>query len=198
MTTSRKRLLSATVALALVLAASPWWIHWPAQLLVQSDVPVKSDGIVVLAGDGAGYRIQAAAELAKQGYAPIVLSSGAAWFYGASECDLAIDYAVRNGQPRELFAPLRNTATSTDDEAREIFAEVQRRQWKSVLVVTSDYHTRRTRIILNRLKPPGVSLTVFGAPDRYFRPDHWWWHRESRKTLVLEWSKLVAEMLGGL
>jgi uncharacterized SAM-binding protein YcdF (DUF218 family) len=197
-TTSRKRVLSATVALALVLAASPWWIDWPARLLVQSDAPVKSDGIVVLAGDGAGYRIQAGAELAKQGYAPIVLSSGAEWFYGACECDLAIDYAVRNGQPRELFAPLRNTATSTDAEAREIFAEVQRRQWKSVLVVTSDYHTRRTRIILNRLKPPGVSLTVFGAPDRYFRPDHWWWHRESRKTLVLEWSKLVAEMLGGL
>jgi uncharacterized SAM-binding protein YcdF (DUF218 family) len=197
-TFSRNRLFSLAAVLALVLATAPWWIHWPAQFLVQSDPPVKSDGIIVLAGDGAGYRIQAGAELAKQGYAPIVLASGAEWFYGACECDLAIDYAVKNGQPRELFAPLRNNATSTDMEARELYAEVLRRKWKSVLFVTSDYHTRRTRMVLNRLKPPGISIAIFGAPDRYFRPDHWWWHRESRKTLLLEWSKLVAEMLGGL
>lgn len=195
---TRKWAIALLLLLALAVLSWQWWLPLPGEFLVRVDTPVKSDGIIVLAGDGYGNRIRAGAELAKQGYAPIVLASGAAWIYGVCECDLAIEYAVKHGYPRALFEPLRNEATSTDAEARTIFTEAQRRGWKSILIVTSDYHTRRTRMILNRLKPEGLRLSVYAAPDRFFRPHEWWWHRESRKTFLTEWAKLGAALVGGL
>lgn len=198
MTRSRKWAIALLLVLALAAFTWRWWLPLPAEFLVRGDPPVKSDGIVVLAGDGYGYRIRAGADLAQQGYAPIVLASGAAWIYGVCECDLAIDYAVRNGYPRTLFEPLRNDATSTAAEALAVFAEAERRGWKSILIVTSDYHTRRTRLILNRLKPDALRITVYAAPDRFFRAEKWWWNRESRKTLLNEWAKLGAALAGGL
>lgn len=195
---TRKWAIALLLLLALAVLSWRWWLPLPGEFLVRVDTPVKSDGIVVLAGDGYGNRIRAGAELAKQGYAPIVLASGAAWIYGVCECDLAIEYAVKHGYSRALFEPLRNEATSTDAEARTIFTEAQRRGWKSILIVTSDYHTRRTRMILNRLKPEGLRLSVYAAPDRFFRPHEWWWHRESRKTFLTEWAKLGAALVGGL
>ena len=196
-TRSKRWVIAALVFLAVAALSWHWWLPLPAEFLVRGDPPAKADAIVVLAGDGYGNRVRKGADLALQGYAPIVLTSGAAWIYGVCECDLAIDYAVRNGYPRSLFEPLRNDATSTDAEARVIFAGPPPR-WKSILIVTSDYHTRRTRILLNRLKPPELRLIVVAAPDRFFRADRWWWHRESRKTLLTEWAKLAAAMLGGL
>ena len=198
MTRSKRWAIAALLLLALAAFSWRWWLPLPAEFLVQGDPPAKADAIVVLAGDGYGNRIRAGADLALRGYAPVVLASGAAWIYGVCECDLAIDNAARNGYPRSLFEPLRNDATSTDAEARVIFAEARRRGWKSILIVTSDYHTRRTRILLNRLRPPDLRLIVVAAPDRFFRADRWWWHRESRKTLLTEWAKLAAAMLGGL
>ncbi len=165
---------------------------------MRGDSPVKSDGVVVLAGDGYGYRIRAGAKLAQEGYAPVVLASGAAWFYGVCECDIAIDYAVRHGYSRTLFEPLRNEATSTQAEALAIFAEARRRGWKSILIVTSDYHTRRTRLLFDRIKPEGMILHIYAAPDRFFRADRWWENRESRKILLMEWTKLAAALAGGL
>ncbi len=197
-TRSKRWGIAVLIPLALAALSWQWWLPLPAGFLVRGDPPVKSDGIVVLAGDGYGYRIRAAADLAQRGYAPIVLASGAAWIYGVCECDLAIDYAVRQGYPRALFEPLRNDATSTEAEALAIFREARRRGWSSILIVTSDYHTRRARLILNRLKPEDLRVTVYAAPDRFFRADRWWSNRESRKTLVLEWSKLGAALLGGL
>ncbi|MDZ7639595.1 MAG: YdcF family protein [Bryobacterales bacterium] len=197
-----KRYRKWAIAFLLVIAVAAltwrWWLPLPGEFLVDGDAPVKSDGIVVLAGDGYGYRVQTGAELAKQGYAPLVLTSGAAWIYGVCECDLAIDYAVRNGQPRELFEPLRNEASSTETEIHAILVEAQRRNWKSILVVTSDYHTRRTRFLMDRLKPDSLTVNIVGSPDRFFRPEQWWWHRESRKTFLSEWTKLGAALVGGL
>ena len=190
--------VAAVVALVAVVSTYVWWLPWAGEFLVQGEAPVKADAIVVLAGDGNGYRIQAGAELARQGFAPKVLVDGSDWFYGICECEAAIDYAVRNGQPREIFEPLQITATSTNEEFLEIFREGERRKWSTVLIVTSDYHTRRTRLLANRLKPPAMRVAVFAAPDRYFRPEKWWWHRESRKTVFLEWTKLAAAALGNL
>lgn len=192
------RIALALIPLLLLLAAAPVWLPWPGLLLVKSTQPQQADTILVLAGDYHGYRAQAGAELARQGVAPQVLLSGSNWYYGLWECDLAIDFAVQNGQPREILAPFRHQATSTEGELREFFAVAQQRQWKRVVIVTSNFHTRRTGLLVNRLKPASMEVQVFAAPDRYFQPEQWWWHRESRKILLLEWTKLLSELVGGL
>ena len=97
---------------------------------------------MVLAGDYEGHRIEKAAELIREGYVPAALISGPRGFYGGHESDYAIAYAVRQGFPAQWFIALPHSALSTREEARVVLAELRRRNVRSFLLVTSDYHTR--------------------------------------------------------
>jgi uncharacterized SAM-binding protein YcdF (DUF218 family) len=193
-----RRLIGLGVVLVALVLSYPWWILLPGTILVKSSEPQPAEAVFVLGGDTFGFRVKGAADLVHRGIAPLVLVSGNDWYFGLWECELAIDQAVKNGQPREIFEPFRHNATSTDDELRKIFAEAQRRGWKSIILVTSNFHTRRTGLLVRRNLPEGLHVQVVASEDRYFRPEEWWWHRESRKLLVMEWMKMGAALLGGL
>jgi len=60
------------------------------------------------------------------------------------------------------------------------------RGWKRILIVTSNYHARRARFILERLVPPGVSVHVSGARDSEFDPSRWWETRQGQKLFLSE------------
>ena len=64
-----------------------------------------------------------------------------------------------------------------------------------VLVVTSDYHTRRALHTL-RARWPGINICMVAAPDEFFSAYGWWHTREGRKTFFLECSKTLASMVG--
>ena len=64
-----------------------------------------------------------------------------------------------------------------------------------MLLVTSDYHTRRAGKIF-RHQAPDMTFDVVSAPDEYFTTDGWWHDREGRKTFLIEWMKTVAEWFG--
>jgi uncharacterized SAM-binding protein YcdF (DUF218 family) len=187
------------VALACLLVVSA--VFWrtilaaPGEYLVRSERPQKADIAFVLAGDFRGSRILKAAELVRQGYAPKVLVSGPAGSYGKHECDLAIPFAVMAGYPESYFLHFEHQALSTAEEAQVAVAEMRRLGAKKVLLVTSDYHTRRAGKLF-RAAAPGLTFYVIGAPDFYFTADGWWTNRESRKTAFIEWSKTVAEWVG--
>jgi len=163
--------------------------------LIQAEPPVKADIGVVLAGDSRGNRILKAGELVKQGFIPKAIVSGPDGTYGFSECDLAIPFAVKAGYPESYFLHFENTARSTEDEARVVAAELHRRGVHSVLVITSDYHTRRSGRMYRRAVPD-LKITVVAAPDPYFTPDGWWHNREGRKTALYESMKTVASWFG--
>jgi uncharacterized SAM-binding protein YcdF (DUF218 family) len=163
--------------------------------LVRSTPPEKADIAFVLAGDSNGNRILKAAELVRQGYTPKVLVSGPQGIYGFHECDLAIPFAEKAGYPESYFLHFEHQAHSTGEEADAAVPELRRLGAKHVLLVTSDYHTRRAGRIF-RAKAPDISFTVVSAPDFYFTPDNWWHNREARKTFVIEWMKTVAEWFG--
>lgn len=163
--------------------------------LVKAGPPQKADIALVLAGDSFGNRILKAAELVEDGYAPKVLVSGPAGLYGYYECDLAIPFAVQHGYPESYFLHFRHSARSTKQEADESVGELRRLGAKSVLLVTSDYHTRRAGRIF-RAAAPDITWYVVAAPDHDFTPDGWWRSRDARKVFVIEWMKTVTEWLG--
>jgi uncharacterized SAM-binding protein YcdF (DUF218 family) len=163
--------------------------------LVHDELPQKADVILVLGGDPYGNRILKAADLVRRGYAPKVLVSGAPGFYGSHECDLAIPFAERAGYPASYFLHFEHNATSTIEEARVDVPELRRLGAKRVLLVTSDYHTRRAGKIF-RATAPDLTFYVVSAPDFHFTTSGWWRDREGRKTFVLEWEKTVAEWVG--
>ena len=160
--------------------------------LVKAGPPEKADVIVVLAGDGFGRRILKAGELIKEGYAPKAVVSGPNGMYGRNECDLAIPFAVKAGYPESYFVHDEHNGRSTAQEARAVVAKLRQMGVKRVILVTSNYHTRRAGMIFRRAAPE-MTFFVVAAPDEYFKPDSWWRDREASKTFLYEWMKTVAE-----
>ncbi len=163
--------------------------------LVSAGAPQKSDIALVLAGDASGNRIVTAASLVRDGYAPVALISGPAGMYGHHESDLAIPFAEKAGFPESYFIAVPNEGRSTKEEARAILPEIRQRGAKTVLLVTSNYHTRRAGRIYRELAPD-LRFNVVAAPDENFSVDGWWKNREGRKTFAIEWMKTVAEWIG--
>ena len=163
--------------------------------LVQAGPPQKADIALVLAGDSTGQRITTAAQLVRDGYAPKVLVSGPAGMYGYYECDLAIPFAEKEGFPSAYFIPLQHHALSTKEEAQAVLPEVRQTGAKSVLLITSDFHTRRAGKIF-RSAAPDLTFYVVAAPNEYFSPHGWWHNREGRKLFMFESMKTVAEWFG--
>jgi uncharacterized SAM-binding protein YcdF (DUF218 family) len=163
--------------------------------LVHEDKPQQADFAFVLAGDFYGNRVVRAGELVRQGYVPKVIVSGPSGNYGLYECDLAIPFAVRAGYPESYFLHFEHEAHSTQEESVNAVAELKKLGAKRVLLVTSDYHTRRSARIF-RAAAPDVEFTVVAAPDKFFSPSGWWHNREGRKTFLTEWEKTVANWFG--
>ena len=167
--------------------------------LIHNDNPAKADIAVVLAGDSYGHRILKAGELVRAGYVPAALVSGPASAYGLHECDLAIPFAVRQGYPAESFIAVPNRSLSTKDEAAVFLEELRRRNVKSFILVTSDYHTARARRIFlaaEHAAGGGPEFRTVAAPDEYFHANSWWQSREGQKVAFFEWSKTVATVFG--
>jgi uncharacterized SAM-binding protein YcdF (DUF218 family) len=192
--------LAACVALAAAAILSrSLWLPALGYALVHDDGPAKADIAVVLAGDYLGLRMEKAAGLIREGYVPAALISGPPGFYGMHESDFAIAYAVRRGFPAQWFIALPHSARNTREEAFVVFGELRRRNVRSFLLVTSNYHTARARRVFlaaERAMGGGPAMRTVAVPDEDFRPDSWWRNREGQKTTFFEWCKTVASALG--
>jgi uncharacterized SAM-binding protein YcdF (DUF218 family) len=163
--------------------------------LVHADAPLHADAALVLAGDGWGHRILTAAQLARDGYVPKVLVSGPDGTYGNHECDLAIPFAVKHGFPQSYFVHVEHRGRSTKAEAKAVLVEIRRRGIQRLVIVTSDFHTRRAGLIFRTLAPD-LKILMVAAPDEFFTSDGWWHNREGQKTFLLEWEKTVSNWFG--
>ena len=163
--------------------------------LIEETGPASADAILVLAGDCTGNRVLRAASLARDGVASRVFVTGPVPMYGRNEADLAIDYAVSKGYPREQLVPLYMKARSTRAEVAQAAPVLRREGVRRLLVVTSNYHTRRAGRVCRSILPEMEVWTV-AAPTEDFHPDGWWRRRQDQKTFLVEWEKTIADWLG--
>jgi uncharacterized SAM-binding protein YcdF (DUF218 family) len=191
----RRSALILAVAVVLLLIFHSAILAAFGRYLVEAGPPEKADIIIVLAGDGFGHRILTAGELVKEGYAPNALVSGPDGNYGVYECDLAIPFAVRAGDPESSFTHFEHHGRSTAEEAQIMVKKLREAGVKRVILVTSNFHTRRAGNIFRRTAPE-IRFFVVAAPDEFFKPDDWWHTREGSKRFALEWMKTVADWLG--
>ncbi len=185
-----KLLAGVVVILAGLYAGRPIWLRQMGEFLIKAQSPEPADMAVVLAGDGYGHRILKAVELVRQGYVPQVLVDGPPGMYGYDESRLAIQFAVDQGAPPEIFIPLPMRARSTIAESQAVDAVLRKRNVRTALVVTSNFHTRRAAAVFRNLGSP-VRYIVVAAPDEDFRPEDWWHSREAQKVVVQEYAKLL-------
>jgi uncharacterized SAM-binding protein YcdF (DUF218 family) len=196
---SRRFVYGAAISVAfclLLIFTHDVWLGWLGDVLVASKPPEKADAVLVLAGDPRGSRIRTAAELVRAGFVPKVLVSGPVEWYGVNEAELAVQFAISSGYPREWFEPVIIRALSTDEEARAFVPELEKRGIRRLLIVTSDFHTARAHRVFRRNIPSSIELRMVGAPDKYFRAHGWWHTREGRKTWFFETTKTLTEMAG--
>ncbi len=163
--------------------------------LVKAQPPEKADIALVLAGDSDGNRILKGAQLVRSGFVPRVAVSGPSGIYGYHECDLAIPFAMKAGYPASYFLHLEHDARSTQEEAAATVRRLRGLGVHKILLVTSDYHTRRAGKIF-RAAAPDLQFVVVAAPTKDFTPDGWWHNRQGQKTAFIEWVKTLTEPFG--
>jgi uncharacterized SAM-binding protein YcdF (DUF218 family) len=188
--------ISAAILL-IILLTSTFWLSAIGSALVRDEAPVRADAILVLAGDAKGERILKACELARQGFAPIILVSGPTRLYGINEADLAIRFGLNNGCAAGWLRPVYMQATSTAEEAREFSRWTgSHPEIKKLLLVTSTYHSARAARVFRNQLGGRLTITSVAAPDRDFDPEAWWKQREGRKAVFFEISKTAATWIG--
>lgn len=164
--------------------------------LVRADEPEKCDCLFVLAGDFNGQRIMKAAELYRQGLAGKIFVSGPAFrIYGRTEDEMAIEFARANGESDVPFTGMKNAGRSTLSEARDTYGQLRAEGCRSVLAVTSDFHTRRAGNILRR-EWADMTVRMAAAPTSEYDAERWWQDRSYQKTFFFEWTKTFADWLG--
>jgi uncharacterized SAM-binding protein YcdF (DUF218 family) len=162
--------------------------------LICSQNPRQADLILVLGGEFYGPRVFKAADLAVEGYAPLVLISGPPYGDGRPEGEFAIAFLAAHGYPKKLFAVFGHQAHSTVDEAVALAPELRRRRVKRVILVTNAYHSRRADIVIRLFCDRGIEFISVPAADSYYTPERWWDDPGSRKMFVSEWSKIIGSV----
>ena len=152
------------------------------------DEPVsQSDALIVLGDDNyAGDRSFHAAELYREGVAPIVVASGRLLRRNTGMAEIMQHDLESFGVPTASIVPLSSRAENTREEAGEVAKLIRARGWKRVMIVTSNYHTRRTHFIYGRVLPSNVTFRVSSARDSEFDPAHWWLTRQGQKLFFTE------------
>lgn len=186
------------VVLAACGGASPIWGPSLGTFLVDAaPAPVKADAIVVLAGDWWGLRIEKGGELVRAGFASQAIVSGPFHHYGKCEADLAIEWAGKKGYPSAYFAAEPIAGASTEEEAAELANIVRKRGFKSIVLVTSNYHTRRAGRLWRAAAKGDFAVTVVAANDKdVVEPSRWYATREARKKIFFEWVKTLTGPFG--
>lgn len=191
---------------AIVVLAILCLLHWGYALLVFDDaLPAHVDAAIVLQGSIAAekVRVAGAVGLLQSGVANrILLSVPRESYWGQSIPPAARAYIERNFgsdiAARVDFCETGGEVNSTIEEMQAITPCVQQHHWTSIAIVTSDYHTRRARMIWRKALTldPNLHFSIHGVFDPEFQQP-WWRHRQSAKIFVMETVKLIWAVLGG-
>jgi uncharacterized SAM-binding protein YcdF (DUF218 family) len=165
-------------------AAESWVVNEPSE---------HADALVVLSDDNFyADRATHAAQLFREGLAPTVVASGRRLRPNAGISELMEHDLVERGVPRDKIVRLSHDADSTKEEAVSVRKLAQEMHWKRIVVVTSNYHTRRARYIFSRVFPTAITVKVASASDGSFDPERWWEKRESIKLFARELAGMVV------
>jgi len=179
-------LFLALLCLAIYLARHPL-MRFAGEGLVVEDQLERSDAIILLSDDNFyADRATRAAELYRQNLAPTVVASGVRLRPYAGISELMTHDLVERGVPKERVVPFPQDADNTREEAEALKTLARQKGWKSVIIVTSNYHTRRARYIFRKVFPGDIKVAMASARDADFDPSNWYEHRRARQRFEHE------------
>jgi len=175
------------VPLAFIAAIMFGFVAFLAQLRnIESRPERHADGIVVLTGGAS--RVSDAMELLAAGYGRRLLISGVHPTSTASD----ISRSVQESQA--LFnccVDLDRSAHSTRSNASGTRRWVHERGFKSLIVVTSNYHMPRAIVELSHAMPD-VALIPYAVVGERWRDEPWWENGTTFRLVLSEYVKYIA------
>jgi uncharacterized SAM-binding protein YcdF (DUF218 family) len=184
-----KLLLLLSLFLITLYLSTPSLLRLSGRYL-QLNVPLSNpDLIIVLSGDSDGSRTQHAVDIFNKTPTVYLLLTGG-MYYDLSVPKLMKKRAVSLGIPEHKIL-LEEKSTSTYENA--LFAKqlIVENKFKSVLVVTSRFHTKRSFCVFsNVLEELPIKLGISGAYDG-IDYSSWWTNNRSSEIVLMELAKVL-------
>jgi uncharacterized SAM-binding protein YcdF (DUF218 family) len=181
---------SAFLGLALAglfAVATVGFVGFLAQLRGTEAEPAgRADGIVVLTGGSS--RVSDAMELLAGGYGTRLLISGVHPTSAASDISRSLS---DNQSLLNCCVDLDRSAVNTRSNAAETRRWAHERHFKSLIVVTSNYHMPRAIVELSHAMPD-IRLIPFAVVSEKWRDESWWSSGATLRLLLSEYVKYVA------
>jgi uncharacterized SAM-binding protein YcdF (DUF218 family) len=149
----------------------------------------KADGIVVLTGGSS--RVSDAMELLAAGYGRRLLISGVHPTNAPSDISRSLP---DNQSLLSCCVDLDRSAVNTRSNAAETRRWAHQRGFKSLIVVTSNYHMPRAILELSHAMPD-TQLIPFAVVGDKWRDEPWWTSGTTLRLLLSEYVKYVAAEL---
>jgi uncharacterized SAM-binding protein YcdF (DUF218 family) len=177
-------------------------LRMTGNFLVVSETPAPADAIVVLAG-GDPARSLEAVRLYKAGLAPfvVVTTEPPPRVFDQLKSDgIVLNQTYENymkviagyGVPPDHIVRIETYVFDTLDELRTVKTFANGRGWKRLLIVTSNFHTRRSRMTARYVLEPDIHASVIAATQDSWDPSAWFESQAGIRTFAIEAEKLVT------
>jgi uncharacterized SAM-binding protein YcdF (DUF218 family) len=175
---------------AIVVVAAVGFVGFLSQLrAIETQPAQRADGIVVLTGGSS--RVSDAMELLAAGYGKRLLISGVRRTNDASD----ISRSLPDSQSlMSCCVDLDRSAVNTRSNAAETRRWARERGFKSLIVVTSNYHMPRAIVELSHAMPD-ISLIPYAVVGDKWREEPWWSSGATLRLVLSEYVKYLAAEL---
>ncbi|MEQ1757824.1 MAG: YdcF family protein [Vicinamibacterales bacterium] len=176
---------------------------WAARALIAEGGPRSGEAVMVLSGSGLqAERIGRAATVLMEGRARrlILTNDGVRGGWSRQRqarlmmVDRAKDALTASGVALDAIVELPGVVRSTYDEAVALRAYVSTHPMKSVVIVTSGYHSRRALWVFRRVlesTPTTVGIDPVPPGDQSPAPGTWWLTMRGWRQVAAEYPKFA-------
>lgn len=177
-------------------------LTFAGNLLLSEDTPQKAEAIVVLNG-GVPIRILEAVDLYNSGFGEIIIfckTTESSDYKKLKEFNIfyPVEHDINKQIAEEFDIPSSNIymvnkkVNSTYGELESVKDFLIDNDIKKIIIVTSKFHTLRTRMIANKVFNREIDFMVIGTKYDGYKPNTWWKNRNATRNTISEYLKILA------
>lgn len=192
---NKKITILATIALIAIIVVANL-----GNFLIVNNELHKADAIVVFSGDN-GPITEKGVELLKEGLGDYLILSGGIVYDDVTMAELMKNHAIKLGVPKEKIL-IDDKASTTHENAEFTKEIIEENNFKSIIVVTSEYHSRRSKLAIEKaledtlIDDKAVEVMVAHSAEEKFT-SKWWTSGNSVLIVISEYLKLMGYWVKG-
>lgn len=166
--------------------------------LSPQDAIKNTDAIVVISGGETKARTIEGVKLYQNQYAPLLIFAGAALDPASpSNASSMKEIAIAEYDIPEEDIIIEEKSTSTYENAANLKPIFDDRQIKSIILVTSPYHQRRSKMTFQQVMGSDFTIINHSSTDELWRKIAWWQNDQAIYLTTSELWKIIYIYLTG-